>query len=36
MWLGHVRHGQGTMTYLNGDKYVGEWKADKREGCGIM
>ena len=22
-------HGQGTWTYFNGDKYVGEWKDDE-------
>ena len=24
------KHGQGTYTYANGDKYVGEYKDDKR------
>ena len=26
--------GQGTMTWANGDKYVGEWKDAKRHGKG--
>ena len=26
--------GQGTMTYGNGDKYVGEWINDKKHGQG--
>jgi len=24
--------GQGTLTYGNGDKYVGEWKDGKKHG----
>jgi hypothetical protein len=27
-------HGQGTYTYVNGDKYAGEWKKGKRHGQG--
>ena len=27
-------HGQGTITYPNGRKYVGGWKNDKRNGQG--
>ena len=27
-------HGQGTWTYFNGDKYVGEWKDGKYHGQG--
>ena len=30
------RHGQGTMTWPNGDEYVGEWKNDKMDGQGTM
>ena len=28
------RHGQGTMTYPNGDTHTGEWKDDKDNGQG--
>ena len=28
------RNGQGTYTWVSGDKYVGEWKDDKRHGQG--
>jgi len=28
--------GQGTLTYANGDKYVGEFKNNVREGQGTM
>src|SRR4051794_12037681 len=27
-------YGQGTGTYLNGDRYVGEWKGGKQNGRG--
>ena len=27
-------HGQGTYTAANGDKYVGQWKDNKRHGLG--
>jgi hypothetical protein len=27
--LNGVPHGQGTLTFSNGDKYVSEWKDDK-------
>ena len=27
-------HGQGNYTWKNGDKYVGQWKNDKRHGKG--
>ena len=27
-------HGQGTRTFTNGDKYVGEWKNGKENGNG--
>ena len=27
-------HGQGTYTWPDGQKYVGEWKDDKRNGQG--
>ena len=29
-----TRNGQGTFTYSDGVKYVGEWKDDKRNGQG--
>ena len=29
-----MSHGQGTITYADGSKYVGEWKNDKRNGQG--
>ena len=29
-----LRHGKGTMTYLNGDKYVGSWKSGSKNGYG--
>ena len=29
-------HGQGTMTYLNGSEYVGNWIDGKRNGQGTM
>jgi len=28
------QRGQETATFANGDKYVGEWKDDKRPGQG--
>ena len=31
---GNCTDGQGTMTYADGDKYVGEWLNDKRTGQG--
>ena len=27
-------HGQGTLTWANGEKYVGEWKDGKQDGIG--
>ena len=30
------RHGQGTMTYPNGDTHTGEWKDGKRHGQGTI
>ena len=30
------RHGQGTITIVDGTKYVGEWKDDKRNGQGTF
>jgi len=27
---------EGTMEYNNGDKYVGDWKNDEREGTGVL
>ena len=31
---GLVCDGLGTMQYTNGDRYIGEWKVNKRDGCG--
>ena len=28
-------HGQGKITFGNGDYYQGEWKEDKRDGFGV-
>ena len=33
---GDCVNGYGTYTYANGDKYVGEWKDDKRYGQGTF
>ena len=30
------RNGTGTYTYVNGDKYVGEWKKGLRHGKGTF
>ena len=32
---GKWRKGRGTFYYLNGDRYVGNWKRDKPEGKGV-
>mgnify|MGYP003956496593 CR=1 FL=1 len=29
-------HGQGTITYSNGNKYVGEWKKGNMHGQGTI
>jgi hypothetical protein len=29
-------HGQGTFTYANGNKYVGEWKDGMKHGQGTV
>ena len=29
------RHGRGKLTLTNGEKYVGEWKNDKKDGQGV-
>lgn len=29
-------HGQGTLTFANGNKYVGEWKDGLRSGEGVF
>ena len=31
---GHCQNGTGTYLWLNGNKYVGEWKDGKRSGQG--
>lgn len=33
-WSDDKAHGKGTLTYLHGDKYVGEWVAGKKQGQG--
>ena len=33
-WSEDTRHGQRTYTYVNGDKYEGEWFKNKRNGTG--
>ena len=35
-FVNHNRHGQGKMTYDNGNVYEGEWKDGKRNGKGKM
>ena len=37
MWVGlknNKKHGQGTFTYPDGGKYVGEWQYNKKHGQG--
>ena len=34
-WNNGDKNGQGTYTYANGNKYIGEWKDDKFHGKGI-
>jgi hypothetical protein len=33
---GPIKDGHGTMTWANGNKYVGAWKNHKRDGQGTM
>ena len=33
---GDIPHGQGTIIFANGDKFVGEWKNDKMHGRGTL
>ena len=35
-WKNKNPHGQGTIIYLNGDKYVGEFKDGLYDGWGIL
>jgi|TARA_B110001450_G_C17630999_1_gene485190 hypothetical protein len=35
-FLGLTEKGIGTITYSNGDVYIGEWMKDKRNGAGIL
>ena len=35
-WKDGEFHGQGTMTYHDGRKYVGEWKDGGKNGQGTM
>ena len=30
------KNGQGTLTYSNGSKYVGEWEDSNRDGLGAL
>jgi len=30
------KHGKGTKTYKNGEKYEGLWKEDLKEGRGLQ
>jgi hypothetical protein len=34
-WEDGKKHGKGTMSYANGEKYTGDWLNDVREGEGI-
>ena len=34
--ISNHQHGQGIMTYANGDKYEGEWKNGEKNGKGVM
>ena len=29
------RHGKGKINFISGEKFVGEWKLDKKDGFGI-
>ena len=31
-----IRHGEGTITFANGDEYDGQWKDDKMHGEGTF
>jgi hypothetical protein len=31
-----TKYGQGTITYINGDEYIGGWKFDSRNGQGTF
>jgi hypothetical protein len=33
---GDCENGQGTLSYYNGDKYIGQWKAGKKHGKGTF
>ncbi len=33
-WVNDNRHGEGQLTYPNGEKYVGQWRMGHREGEG--
>jgi hypothetical protein len=34
--LGNVRHGYGTIRYMSGARYAGQWEDDKRSGTGVF
>ncbi len=34
--LGPLRHGKGDHTCSSGDRYVGHWRYDKRDGRGRL
>jgi len=31
-----LQHGEGTVIYANGEKYVGEWKNNLKHGDGTL
>ena len=33
-WKNNDKHGRGTFTWANGDKFVGEWSDNERDGQG--
>jgi len=35
-WLKGLKHGLGTMIFMNGDKYIGNWENDKMVGEGLL
>ena len=35
-WKEDKAHGKGTLTYIHGDKYVGDWVAAKKQGQGEL
>lgn len=35
-WKNNFANGQGSLTYADGDKYIGEWKDGKKSGTGEL